>query len=212
MSKLPANGLYIITDCVTLSGEILLHKTRVILANGASMLQYRNKQHDPELAKSIQDLCKQFNVPFIINDNVELAGMLKADGVHLGKDDPDCKSARAILGSSAIIGVSCYNQLTLAQAAEADGADYVAFGAFFPTNSKTDTVTADISLLTQAQQQLPVPIVAIGGICPDNGELLISAGANFLAVISNIYHAEDTAAATRKMVKLFDNTKNKYDE
>lgn len=207
MPVLPPKGLYAITDCDNLDTQQLLDSTAAILANGAVLLQYRNK-YDPPAAKQdkaekIQALCREFNVPLIINDDVQLARSLRADGVHLGKDDTDCRKARIMLGPECIIGVSCYNELQRAITAVHDGASYVAFGAFFPTNSKQQTVPADISLVRKAREALSVPLAAIGGITPQNGGQLVAAGVNYLAVISGLYASSDPARTTRQYVNLF---------
>ena len=207
MQKLPPQGLYAITDCDNLSMKQLLEYTAVILANGAALLQYRNKTDLPadshNKAEKIRDLCREFNIPFIINDDIDLAISVNADGVHLGKDDMDCRKARIILGPECIIGVSCYNELQRARTAAKNGASYVAFGAFFPTDSKQQTVPADVNLIRQARQALAVPLAAIGGITPQNGGQLVAAGANYLAVISGVYASRDPATVTRQYVNLF---------
>lgn len=215
MRPLPHKGLYAITDCDNLNTRHLLDYTAVILANGAVLLQYRNKTDQlPDRhtkAEKIQRLCHEFNVPLIINDDIELARTLKADGVHLGKDDMDCRKARVILGPECIIGVSCYNDIKRAMTAAYNGASYVAFGSFFPTESKRYTTQADISLLQQACRTLAVPVAAIGGITPDNGGQLIEAGVNYLAVISGLYASSDPATITRQYVNLFTQDMNQYE-
>ena len=205
---LPDHGLYAITDCRNLSTDELIIKTELILRSGASMLQYRNKADDlpgrEYQALHLQQLCHNYSVPFIINDDINLAQKINADGVHLGQNDQPCDIARNILGPDCIIGISCYNEIKQAFAAEASGANYIAFGAFFPTTSKSSTSVATTALLSQARQQLNLPVVAIGGITPENGKELVQAGADFLAVISGIYEAVDPALATRAYVNLFD--------
>lgn len=207
MITLPGKGLYAIADDLNLTSDELLEKTEQILDNGTVMLQYRNKDRDPALrqsrAASLQKLCRRFNVPFIVNDDIELARILNADGVHLGRNDTACRKARIMLGPASIIGISCYNDLERALVMEHSGASYVAFGAFFPTRTKTDPVKAEPELLRTAKQKLTLPIVAIGGITPENGRTLIEAGADFLAVISGLYAAADSAVATRNYVRLF---------
>lgn len=207
MVTLPGKGLYAITDNLNLTTGELIDKTEQILGNGAVMLQYRNKDRDPAIrqsqAASLQKLCRRFNVPFIVNDDIELARTINADGVHLGRDDTSCRKARIMLGPASIIGISCYNDLERALVMEHSGASYVAFGAFFPTRTKTDTVKADPELLQTAKQKLTLPIVAIGGITPENGNALIDAGADFLAVVGGLYAAADAAVATRNYVRLF---------
>jgi thiamine-phosphate pyrophosphorylase len=200
-------GLYAITDTERLSPEKMLHKTEEILRAGAKLLQYRNKQANQNTrlieARQLVDLCKQFTVPLIINDDITLAMKIDADGVHLGKGDPPIAIARERLGNNAMIGVSCYNDLDLASEAVVAGADYLAFGAFFPSPSKPDAVHAKPEILQKAKQQFDLPIVAIGGITPENGQSLIDAGADMLAVISGLYVSETPFNTTTKYVNLF---------
>lgn len=209
MKLLPAKGLYAITDCENLTTELLINKTKQILRSGAAMLQYRNKYDDfavrESQARELKILCGKYNVPFIINDDIELASAINADGVHLGKDDRSCEQARALFGQQMIIGISCYNDLNRAMAAENTGASYIAFGAFFPTNTKNNTVRAGPELIQEAKQRLKLPVVAIGGITPENGKLLIDAGADFLAVAGGIYGPADPAQIMQSYITLFNN-------
>ena len=206
---LAATGLYLITpdDADTAN---LLSRTAPLLAAGATWLQYRNKTAGDALrheqATALQSLCRQTGVPLIVNDDVRLAKAVGAAGVHLGKDDGDIAAARAVLGVEAIIGASCYDRLELAEAAVAAGADYVAFGAFFPTRSKTGTRQATLDLLSRAGS-LGVSRVAIGGITPDNARPLIAAGADLVAVISGVYDAPDPLAALRAYLDCFQDKK-----
>ena len=190
-------GLYLITPDEADTAR-LLARTAPLLAAGATWLQYRNKtaanalRH--EQASALHGLCLRAGVPLIINDDAQLAKSVGAAGVHLGEDDGEIAAARALLGTQAIIGSSCYDQLSLAEAAVAAGADYVAFGVFFPSRSKTGTRRAEPRLLGQAAS-LGVPRVAIGGITPDNAHPLVEAGADLVAVISGVYDAQDPVAA-----------------
>ncbi|HEX7803641.1 MAG TPA: thiamine phosphate synthase [Pseudoxanthomonas sp.] len=200
-----ASGLYLITPDEAETAR-LLERTAPLLAAGATWLQYRNKNAGQALrheqATALQALCAEAGVPLIVNDDVRLAKAVGAAGVHLGEDDGDMAAARVLLGAGAIIGASCYDQLSLAQAAVAAGADYVAFGAFFPTRSKTGTRRAGPELLTQAAS-LGVPRVAIGGITPDNARSLVQAGADLVAVISGVYDAADPVAAVHAYLQCF---------
>lgn len=205
--QIPAiKGLYAITpDCAdTLD---LLRRVRLALEGGASVLQYRNKAADDALrlsqAQALCELTSQFSVPLIVNDDVRLAAEVEADGVHLGAVDVAPDEARAVLGRHKIIGVSCYNRLSLARQAAAGGADYVAFGAFFPSTVKPGAVSAGVDLLRQARAELSVPRVAIGGITAENGAALVQAGASALAVISALFDAADIQAAAQDFSKLF---------
>ena len=199
-------GIYAITDCANTTAQELLEKSEAILKTGISLFQYRNKtsnqQKKKELAQELQSLCHQYNTPFIVNDDVLLAKDISADGIHLGKDDDDISLAREVIGSR-IIGISCYNNINRAIAAEKAGANYIAFGAFFPSVTKPDAKKADIALVKQAKSQLTIPIVAIGGITPENGKQLIEANIDYLAVISGLYSASDTISATQSYNDLF---------
>jgi thiamine-phosphate pyrophosphorylase len=140
---------------------------------------------------------------FIVNDDAALARQSQADGVHLGREDTAPVQARARLGSRAIIGVSCYNELPRAQAAQEQGADYVAFGRFFPSRTKPQAVQAGPELLHEAKKKLRIPVVAIGGITPENGASLIAAGADALAVIEGVFGQADVRAAAERYAQLF---------
>ncbi|RZA36347.1 MAG: thiamine phosphate synthase [Lysobacteraceae bacterium] len=194
-----ARGLYLITPDEADTAR-LLARTAPLLAAGVTWLQYRNKTASDALrhvqARALQALCRQAGVPLIVNDDADLAEAIGAEGVHLGEDDGGIAAARQRLGPAAIIGASCYDQLSLAESAVAAGASYVAFGAFFPTRSKTGTRHAGIDLLAHAAS-LHVPRVAIGGITPDNAGSLVDAGADLVAVISGVYDAPDPPAAVQ---------------
>ena len=198
-------GLYLITPDGDNTAR-LLARTAPLLAAGVTWLQYRNKtagdalRHEQALA--LQALCVQANVPLIINDDLRLAKSIGAAGVHLGEDDGEIAAARLLLGSEAIIGASCYDQLVLAERAVIAGASYVAFGAFFPTRSKTGTRQATVGVLADTAS-LGVPRVAIGGITPDNATSLVDAGADLVAVISGVYDAPDPVAAIHAYRQLF---------
>ena len=199
-------GLYAITDCDRLSTDSLLSATEEILRAGITALQYRDKSGDHARRKyeagELQQLCKEHNSLFIINDDLQLALLTGSDGVHLGREDCDCKTARNELGPGAIIGVSCYNSLDMALAAQENGADYVAFGSFFPSPSKQNTVTAEPDIIKQAKTEISLPVAAIGGITPANCRTLIEHGADMLAVISSIYQAQDPYSAVMEFNRL----------
>jgi thiamine-phosphate pyrophosphorylase len=207
--KFRVKGLYAITDTANLSSEIMLTKTEEILRAGAKILQYRNKQANQDIRISetehLVELCKQFAVPLIINDDIALAVQVGADGVHLGKSDSSIAEARKRLVNNAIIGYSCYNDLDRASEAVNAGADYIAFGAFFPSPSKPDAVHAAPEIIQAAKQQFDVSVVAIGGITPENGQSLIDAGADMLAVISGLYASDNPFNTTTEYVNLFNN-------
>lgn len=171
------------------------------------MLQYRDKTQDAARrsreACALSGLCSEFKVPLIINDDVELAHASGAAGVHLGEDDGEIAAARAVLGTHAIIGISCYDSLQRARDAAAAGADYLAFGAFFPSTTKPGARHAKPGLLRDARE-FGLPLVAIGGITPENGGSLVGAGADFLAVVSGVFGALDIRTAAQQYRKLFD--------
>ena len=202
------DGLYAITDSNLIPATELAARVAQAIAGGATVIQYREKQlatvERHRQAAELAELCQRHAVTFLINDDVELAAAVGAAGVHLGKDDTVIRAARARLGTRAIIGVSCYNRLQRAQAAAAAGADYVAFGRFFPSHTKPAAVQADPVLLEQARRQLALPLVAIGGITPENGGPLLAAGANLLAVIHGIFGQPDVQAAAQRYKELFD--------
>lgn len=202
--KFPSRGLYAITQPENKSITQVLQAVEAALKGGAVVVQYRDKNPIDAiaLAGELLKLCHTYQVPLLINDSVELALAMGADGVHLGRDDGDIVTARSRLGSNAIIGVSCYNDLQKACVAADNGADYVAFGRFFPSGSKPLAAPADIATLSLAKQRLHVPIVAIGGILPENGEQLMTAGADLLAVIGGVFDHEPEAA-TRSYQALF---------
>lgn len=203
-------GLYGITDSALAAGSSTAEQVALALDGGAKIIQYRDKSTDDDKrtkeARDLLQLCRQHGVPLIINDDVELASRIGADGVHLGKDDPDLEAARSRLGHEAIIGVSCYNRFELAIAAQQAGADYIAFGRFFSSSIKPDAVQADIGLLKRTKEELHLPTVAIGGITPENGGALVKAGADMLAVIHGVFGQPDIKAACNKFNKLFKQT------
>lgn len=207
-ASLPAvHGLYAIADTGVLSPTHLTAVVAHAIDGGAAVVQYRDKGDDGQRrlaqARSLARLCRRRGVPFIVNDDVALAGAAGADGVHLGRDDPSPGDARQALGRGAIIGVSCYNELSMAIEAQQQGADYVAFGAFFVSPTKPHAVRADPALLRRAKARVTVPVVAIGGITPQTAPALIAAGADAVAVIHGVFGHADTAAAARRYAQLF---------
>jgi len=193
----PTRGLYAITQTANKSRDTIIAEVASAIKGGAAVVQYRDK--DPVdaafLARELVKICHQYDVPLLINDDIELAALVGADGVHLGKEDGAVAEARARLGRNAIIGVSCYNFVEQAIAAQAQGATYAAFGRFFPSSSKPLAAPAQIETLRQAKLALSIPIVAIGGILPDNGAQLLAAGADLLAVIGGIFDHQPEQSA-----------------
>ncbi len=200
-------GLYAITDTLLIPDDRLVDAVEQAILGGARLVQYRDKSTDPirRLAQvqALNAICRRHAVPLIVNDDVELAAQAGAAGVHVGQDDPAFAHARARLGEDALIGVSCYDRLDLALAAADEGADYVAFGAFFPSPTKPAEIHAPIELLRAARAALRVPVVAIGGITPDNAPLLLETGADMLAVVSGVFGQPDIQAAARRYATLF---------
>ncbi len=200
------NGLYAITPDLADTAQLLV-KVEAALQGGISVLQYRNKAATHKLqtqqAKEIFSLCQHYNVPLIINDSVKLCLTLDADGVHLGADDGNLAEVRARIGADKILGASCYNRFDLALNAQQAGASYVAFGACFASSTKPNAPVANLSLFTQARDQLNIPSVAIGGITLQNVSQVIQAGANAIAVINALFAAEDVKSMSEKFAQLF---------
>jgi thiamine-phosphate pyrophosphorylase len=200
----PVSGLYAITDDRREGPATLGRRVAAALDGGARAIQYRDKSDDSERrfaeAGALAELCRHRGVPFIVNDDVELAAALDA-GVHVGIDDPTLEEARRRINGP--VGISCYADFIRAEAAVAAGADYVAFGRFFPSTTKPDNPPADPDLLRRAHRDLAVPAVAIGGITPENGGQLVEAGAGALAVIHGVFGQPDITAAARRYADLF---------
>ena len=199
-------GLYAITpDGV--DAKALVQMVSAALKGGARLIQYRQKSVEARdqavQARELNELCLASGASLIINDNVELARQINAAGVHLGRDDMSVTEARRQLGTNKIIGVSCYNQMALAEAAIASGADYIAFGAFFPSQIKPDAVRAELALIIEAKKKFAIPIVAIGGISLQNAPQLIAAGADAVAVISDLFNAPNITAQASAFQQLF---------
>lgn len=202
----PSSGLYAITDSAIRSGSSLVAAVAQAIDGGACVIQYREKQHKPDVAlvKDLLDLCRSRQVPLIINDDIGLASQIGADGVHLGRHDRGFAEARRRIGDRAIVGISCYDSLSRAARAEREGADYVAFGCFFPSRTKPEARPVPIEILKRISVRIPV--VAIGGIMPENGKELIESGADLLAVISGIFGQANPDQAASRYAKLFENT------
>lgn len=200
-------GLYAIADTAYLDDACLISAVEQAIAGGARVIQYRDKQNDAATrlrqAQALSRVCQEHGVIFLVNDDVGLAKESDADGVHLGCEDMALPEARAQLGSGKLIGVSCYNELEHALMAEKQGADYVAFGSFFPSRTKPQAARASLDLLHAARRRLKTPIVAIGGITPENGAALINAGADMLAVIEGVFGQPDIRTAARRYANLF---------
>lgn len=211
MKSIPKQGVYIITDSSLCAGRGLVSSVQLALEGGASMVQYRDKTQNhlkrKEEALALVQLCDAFDVLFLVNDDIELATLIHADGVHIGKDDETLHKARTLLGNDKLIGVSCYNSIERATLATSQGADYIAFGRFFPSRIKPEAPKAELDTIRKAQS-LEIPIAAIGGITLDKAPLLIAAGVNLLAVIGAVFGADDPKHATKNFMALFDGAHN----
>lgn len=200
-------GLYAVTPEVARTPVPLAEQVAQAIAGGARLIQYRNKTGTSaerlRIARSLLAVCRTAGVPLIINDDLALAARIGADGVHLGRDDPDPREARKRLGPGAIIGVSCYDRLQRARQAQAIGADYAAFGRFFPSATKPRAVQVTPELLRRARGQLGIPLVAIGGITPENAHLPIAAGADLVAAVDGVFGHSDIRAAAAAFAALF---------
>lgn len=199
-------GLYAVTPDER-STEALLRKVRLALAGGARVVQYRNKAADPALqreqAAALLSACRASRVLFIVNDDLELAESIGADGLHVGKGDERVSAARARLGPDKVLGASCYDSLALAVAAHDAGADYVAFGSAFASSTKPGARRAPLSLYRDAKARLGCPVVAIGGITSRNAQILIDAGVDSIAVISALFDSEDIERRAREFAEMF---------
>jgi thiamine-phosphate pyrophosphorylase len=199
-------GLYAVTPDLADTAD-LVARVEAAVAGGAGAIQYRSKSADAALrrgqAEALARITAERGVLFIVNDDAALCAAVGADGVHLGESDGGAAAARAIIGPERVIGISCYNDFALAEAAVAAGADYVAFGSFFPSRVKPDARRADVALLARAGT-LGVPVVAIGGITAENAGSLQRAGASAAAVISAVFDAPDVEAAARAIAGRWD--------
>lgn len=198
-------GLYAITDGG--QGGELLAQVSAALAGGVRLLQYRDKSQDGQRrlteARALLQLCRPHGVPLLINDDVDLALAVGADGVHLGQGDLALAAARQRLGPDRLIGITCHDSLSLAEAAANGGADYLAFGACFPSASKPAARPCPLTRITQAKARWPLPVVAIGGINPDNIGSVIDAGADACAVIASLWQAVDIQARAQALAQEF---------
>jgi len=203
-------GLYAITD-TRLTPAVSIHeKVAAALSGGAGIVQLREKHMGDreflDLAVALKKLCRNYGALFIVNDRIDLACSADADGVHLGKEDADAediKGARRYLKGK-IIGISCYDDLERAKEMEKLGVDYVAFGSFFSSPTKPGAVRAPISLIRQAKESLSLPVCAIGGITAKNASILVKAGADMLAVISDLWTSQDIIQRSREFSRLFE--------
>lgn len=183
-------GLYLVTPDWD-DTEKLLAATEQAFKAGVCLLQYRHKTASNELrhiqASALQKLCRQYAVPFIINDHIDLCLELNCDGVHVGGKDVSVAKARELVGENKIVGASCYGDLALAIQAEKEGASYVAFGGFYPSIVKQYPITTSINIVSEAKNIISVPVVVIGGMNVDLARPLVQLGADMVAAISSVY-------------------------
>ncbi|MBV6475259.1 MAG: thiamine phosphate synthase [Rhodocyclaceae bacterium] len=200
------DGLYAVTPDLADTADMLRRAEQVLLG-GVRLVQYRNKPADAALrreqAAALLALCRRHGARLVVNDDLPLALSLGADGVHLGREDGDLAAARAVLGAGRLLGVSCYDELERAREAKRVGADYVAFGSFFASPTKPAAVRAPLGLPAAAKAELGLPVCAIGGITLQNAPQLIDAGADLLAVISDLFEAPDIRARAAAYTSLF---------
>ncbi len=201
-------GLYAIVDTASCDENLLFEKVRLVLDAGCRVLQYRDKSSDQKKrllqARELRLLCTKAGAVFIVNDDAELAMQVNADGVHCGRDDAGIRETRARY-PALMIGASCYNSIKRAEQAIENGADYIAFGRFYPSSTKPEASPADIEILQQAKQRFIHPIVAIGGIVAENAGILISSGASAVAVISGVFSVADPYLSSKEICALFNN-------
>lgn len=201
-------GLYIVTPDWDDTAK-LVEVTEKALKGGAELVQYRHKTASPEQrreqAKALQAVCKRYGKPFIINDFVDLAIELDADGVHVGESDEAVAAVRAKVGPNKIVGASCYGDMNLVRKAHAAGASYIAFGGFYPSRIKKYPVTTELDIVKQMKKEIPeLPSVAIGGITLENAVPLVKRGVDMISVISSVYFADDPEAAARAFAKMYE--------
>lgn len=210
-SNLPACGLYAITSSRPSSLEALVRDSEAALRGGAAMLQYRRKHVLPDTAaleaRTLVALCRRYGAPLIVNDDVELALAVGAHGVHLGRDDGDVGAMVAAHARDLVIGASCYASLERAEALATLGVSYLAFGSMFESSTKPDAVRCPLAALERAKADFGLPVVAIGGITPENAPSVIAAGADFLAVIGGVFEQADIEQSALRYARLFANEK-----
>ena len=199
-------GLYLVTPDWD-DTEALIKATEMALTVGVGLLQYRHKTASGELrleqASALLTLCRQYNVPFIVNDHIDLCLKLDADGIHVGGTDASVAVVRTLIGKDKILGASCYGDFSLAEQAQIAGASYVAFGGFYPSRVKKYEVSTPASIVSKAKAELTVPVCVIGGMTPENAKPLVKEGAKMVAAISSVYSAADIATAVREFAVLF---------
>ena len=206
-------ALYLITDAQLARGRSLRDVVQAAIQGGVTVVQYREKQASArrmiEHARELRDVCRDQGVTFIVNDRVDVALALEADGVHVGQDDMPASLVRTLIGPGKILGVSA-DTAEQALAAQSDGADYIGAGPIYPTDTKTDTTPPiGLSGLEDIVRAFPLPVVAIGGLKASNAGLVIRAGAAGVAVVSAIVGADDACAAARELRAAIDRSRGR---
>jgi thiamine-phosphate pyrophosphorylase len=213
MKRSRISGVYAITPEMEHTAG-LIEKVDAAIAGGVRLFQYRNKSASGQLRReqcnALRGMVKDSGGMLIVNDDWQLALDVGADGVHLGIDDGPVEEARAALGPEIIIGVSCYDDVDRARGLEAAGADYVAFGSFYPSLIKPAAVRPPIALLSRAKSRLHVPVVAIGGIDENNAPVLVEAGADAVAVLSSLFNSDDVKERARRLGRAIASKKTEY--
>lgn len=198
--------LYGITDDSFMSSRILCEKVEAALRGGAKWIQYRDKSNDKKKrfseATQLLEICGYYGGLLIINDDIELTKKVRADGVHLGLDDTPLNRAREYLGSRFIIGATCHNSIELAAHAQQQGADYLAFGRFFPSKTKSQAAQADLNILKTASESFRLPVIAIGGINIDNAKTALKHGASTIAVCRALFDCNDVTLRAQQFLNL----------
>lgn len=204
MKKKKLKGLYAITDEILTPKSTILSQVQRALIAGVNIVQFRDK-HSKDLdvegiCKELQALCREQGAIFIIDDRAELVAKIGADGLHIGKDDIGLKEAREIVGSGTIIGVSCYGSVKRAKEAEEGGAEYVAFGSFFPSPTKPSSSVIDLEIISKAREAISIPICAIGGINASNIDRLMKYRPDMVSVVSAIFGGEDIEQRVKRLL------------
>jgi thiamine-phosphate pyrophosphorylase len=200
-------GLYVITDTTLIPRPRFVETVEAAVRGGATMVQLREKETPQDevirLGRELLAVTRRYGVLLIINDHPAVAKAVGADGAHVGRDDPSVEETRALLGPTAIIGASCYGDVSRAVTAEQAGADYVAFGTPFPSPTKTKRTDISLGIFRAVKQHVKVPVFAIGGITIDNVQQVIDAGADGIAVVSGVFAAADVEAAAQALARRF---------
>jgi thiamine-phosphate pyrophosphorylase len=209
------SGLYVIIDAEVLRGRREVEVTRQVIRGGAKVVQLRDKTRSKgeveKIALEMKELCKEHGLPFIVNDHLDIALAVGADGLHLGQRDFSVATARRLLPLDKVIGCSTKTE-EQAVKAETEGADYLAVGSLYPTTTKVETILVGIERLREIKSVVSLPVVAIGGINRENAAEVVGAGANALAVISAVLSAEDVEEATRQLASRIEEARRERDE